>query len=164
MTGILCSCSESKKWNRKYGISFNKVRKENKIPILPKNWHLENSYFTNGNISWAPIVTTNHGFVSKSIEIQNNVINTESDTYYSGKLVVITDPDHGGTKEPEELIVRYFYDKTEKLIYKTMIFTNHGNGSRKSFDEARKILKKWGITIQTPVLSPQKTKPYCTPR
>jgi len=157
VAGILCSCAESNKLNRKYGVSFNSIREKNGISILPKSWHVVNPYFRSGEISWVP-TNTKKGFVSKKVIFKKNAIDTESDTYYSGKMVVITDPDHRGAKTSEYLVVRYFYDKSEKSIYKTMIFTNHGNGSRKSFDEARKILKKWGITIQTSVLSPQKTK------
>ena len=147
VAGILCSCAESNKLNRKYGVSFNSIREKNGISILPKSWHVVNPYFRSEEISWMP-TNTKKGFVAKGLLLKNNVIDTESDTYHSGKEFPSKYIDHRGQKEAEYLVVRYFYDKTGKSIYKIECYTNSGVDFFEEIpiNKANEILIKWGIT------------------
>ena len=145
LMGCLMQSCSNKKLDQQFGVNFNSIRKQNGIPILSSKWVVVNPFKTRERAWRSP--SQKHGFVSKKIIIVNNKITSESDTYYSGKQLPITDLDHAGQNEAEYLVIRYFYDATGKKVKNIKAFTNAEESFNVSFDEAKAILLKWGIKI-----------------
>ena len=151
---IIYGCTNNKEFKEKYGIAFNKVRKENHIPLLLENWGYCPSWsFHRISLAWSSSEYLK-GYAKKTIYLnRKKKIYCETDLYYSGRIIKSFDPDCG--TDNEQMFIKYYFDGTEKKVIKVVahITTDEklpdkgdlmGNITLK---QAKEFLVKWGIKV-----------------
>ena len=151
---------------QKYGIQYNIKRKQLGLPVLPNDWVFE----LNGGC-WADKVTLVEskmidGFrvkpyaykstarhTRKSLVIENGTLVSERDYYCSGNSFKSEDPDAVNSVHlcPESLMIRYIYPTTDDTAGTWDCSHSRGDPGL-SFEEAKKILKSWGLSHSYPAV------------
>jgi len=141
---VFASCSGDISYVRKYGFAYNAERKRLGIPIIPSTWTIQDmgSYFDCFDPN--PDLNTPHR-LSKRVFVENGVISTETDTFYSGKTFYYA-PEQ--ITLPQEVSIEYDYLQGKDADpWKAHADLNAAERSKLiSIVEARRILAEWGLS------------------
>lgn len=138
-------CSPNVNRATKYGVMANTMREQVGLPLLPTNWVLYGG-FHRRVLTWfnpdgrALLAKGQPSHASKEVEVVGDKIVSETDTYWSGKMVTADEQ-----KVEEAMVVTYSFDLAKQGKSPWSCFMPCGGGTF-SKAQADEILKKWGIS------------------
>ena len=143
MALLLCSCSAKISHVTKYGLAYNPERERLGIPTIPSTWTIQNlgKYFDCFNSN--PNEKVPHRLL-KRVFVENGVIASETDTFYSGRTFFY--PPEQITL-PEEISIEYDYLRAKDgNPWKAHADLSASERSKSvSIEEVRQILTSWGL-------------------